>query len=396
MAAQIDLRLTMADRQPEAADVAIIGGGVMGVSIAWHLAAQGVRRIVVIERDEFGSGSSAKPLGGVRANFSDPANVVLGQRSLEAFGHFQEDFGIDIGLRRVGYLFLARTEAEAESLTSSTQMQNELGVPSRVVSAAEAAQLNPYLAPQCLTLAASSPEDGYARPANVVQGYVSAAQELGVTFLNHTEVLGMEHQGGEVTSIRTNRGTMRVGAAVIASGAWSQQIAAMAGLDMPIKPVRRLIGFTQPILPAPPTIPFTLDLGSTFYFHNSDDGLLLGISHRQAPGFTREFSYDWVEEMQQAAGTVAPSLEHEEIVGGWAGLYENTPDHNAYIGRSSQVGNVLYATGFSGHGFLQSPAVGELIANLYLDRPTFMDPAPFAVERLTSGAPAAARELHII
>lgn len=396
MAARIDLRLTMADRQPEAADVAIIGGGVMGVSIAWHLAAQGVRRIVVIERDEFGSGSSAKPLGGVRANFSDPANVVLGQRSLEAFGHFQEDFGIDIGLRRVGYLFLARTEAEAESLTSSTQMQNELGVPSRVVSAAEAAQLNPYLNPQCLTLAASSPEDGYARPANVVQGYVSAAQELGVTFLNHTEVLGMEHQGGEVTSIRTNRGTMRVGAAVIASGAWSQQIAAMAGLDMPIKPVRRLIGFTQPILPAPPTIPFTLDLGSTFYFHNSDDGLLFGISHRQAPGFTREFSYDWVEEMQQAAGTVAPSLEHEEIVGGWAGLYENTPDRNAYIGRSSQVGNVLYATGFSGHGFLQSPAVGELIANLYLDRPMFMDPAPFAVERLTSGAPAAARELHII
>lgn len=396
MAAQIDLRLTTADRQPEAADVAIIGGGVMGVSIAWHLAAQGVRRIVVIERDEFGSGSSAKPLGGVRANFSDPANVVLGQRSLEAFNRFQEDFGIDIGLRRVGYLFLARTESEAASLTSSTQMQNELGVPSRVVSAAEAAQLNPYLDPQCLTLAASSPEDGYARPAKVVEGYVRAAQELGVTFLNHTEVLGMQHQDGEVTSVRTNRGTLRVGAAIIASGAWSQQIAAMAGLDMPIEPVRRLIGFTERMSPSRPTIPFTLDLGTTFYFHNSDDGLLFGISHRQDPGFTREFSYDWVEELHLAAGTVAPSLEHKEIVGGWAGLYENTPDRNAYIGRSSQVRNVLYATGFSGHGFLQSPAVGELVADLYLDRPSFMDPAPFALERLSSGVPGAPRELHII
>lgn len=392
----IALSLTTAERQPSLADVVIIGGGVIGVSIAWHLASKGVRNIVVVERSEFGSGSSAKPLGGVRANFSDPANIELGQRSLDAFRRFETDFGIDIGLEQVGYLFLARTEEEASSLSESTAIQNNMGVGSRVIAPTECVELNPFLKSSVLTAGAFSSEDGYAQPSRVVEGYMQAARQLGVTFLNHTEVLGIDTGSDGVETIHTNRGQIRTEAAVCTAGAWSQRVSAMAGIEMPIEPVRRLVGLTAQRPTPNPVIPFTLDLGTTFYFHNSDNGLLFGISHQQQPGFCREFSYDWVEEMKAAARDICPSLEHEEIVEGWAGLYENTPDRNAFIGQSSEIPNFFYATGFSGHGFLQSPAVGDLVSDMYLERPSFMDPTPFSLDRLTSATSISNRELHII
>jgi len=392
----VEVSLTSATSQPQNADVVILGGGAIGVSIAWNLARKGVQNIVVLERSEFGSGSSAKPLGGVRANFSDPANIALGQRSLEIFRNFNDDFGVDIGLRKVGYLFLARTEEEAAGLRFATQVQNELGVNSRNISPDECFELNPFLDPGVLVAGAFSPEDGYARPARVVEGYIKAAQALGVTFLNHTEALEVEIGSGGVEAIRTNRGTIRAQAAICATGAWSKQVGEMFGVDFPVEPVRRLIAFTPQRAKPHPTVPFTLDLGTTFYHHNCHNGLLLGISHKQEPGFCREFSYDWTKELNEAAGIIAPSLQHQELVGGWAGLYENTPDHNAIIGQSDQVSNLFYATGFSGHGFLQSPAVGELVADMYLGQESFMDPTPFSVNRFSNADVVATRELHII
>lgn len=392
----VEVSLTSASSQPTHADVVILGGGAIGVSIAWNLARKGVQNIVVLERGEFGSGSSAKPLGGVRANFSDPANITLGQRSLEIFRNFKKDFGIDIGLRKVGYLFLARTEEEASGLSFATSVQNELGINSRNITAEEALELNPYLDPEVLVAGAFSPDDGYAQPARVVEGYVKAAQALGVTFLNHTEALEAELGPNGVESIRTNRGTIRTESAICATGAWSQGVGEMFGVDLPVEPVRRLIAFTPQREKPHPTVPFTLDLGTTFYYHNCNNGLLLGISHKQEPGFCREFSYDWTNELNAAAGIIAPSLQNTEIVGGWAGLYENTPDHNAIIGRSEEVSNLFYATGFSGHGFLQSPAVGELVADMYLGQESFMDPTPFSVNRFSEADLTATRELHII
>lgn len=392
----VEVSLTSATTQPKHADVVILGGGAIGVSIAWNLAHKGVRNIVVLERGEFGSGSSAKPLGGVRANFSDPANITLGQRSLEAFRNFKDNFGVDIGLHKVGYLFLARTEEEAAGLSFATQVQNELGVNSRDISPAECFELNPFLDPEVLVAGAFSPEDGYAQPARVVEGYVKAAQALGVTFLNHTEALDVEIGLHGVESIRTNRGTIRTESAICATGAWSKQVGEMFGVDLPVEPVRRLIAFTPQREKPHPTVPFTLDLSTTFYYHNCNNGLLLGISHKQEPGFCREFSYDWTNELNEAAAIIAPSLQHKEIVGGWAGLYENTPDHNAIIGRSEEVSNLFYATGFSGHGFLQSPAVGELVADMYLGQESFMDPTPFSVNRFSNADLVATRELHII
>jgi sarcosine oxidase, subunit beta len=380
---------------PPHASVTVIGGGVMGVSTAYHLARAGVRGVLVIERDRLGSGSSAKPLGGVRATFSDPGNILLAQRSLEAYERFEAEFGVDIGLRQVGYLFLCRTKTALAAVESSTELQNRLGGSSEMVSAGRAAQLNPFIDSSVLLGASFSPRDGYAQPGQVVHGYVDAARSLGVVFTEHTEVTAIDSHDGMVTAVHTSHGVVGTDSVICTAGAWSQRIGEMAGVLLPVVPVRRQIGFTGRLLHPMPTVPFTLDLISTLYFHNARDGLLLGISDAsQSPGFGRDFSYEWLAAFDEAAAVVAPSLVGVDLKGGWAGLYENTPDHNALIGRARAPGNFLYATGFSGHGFLQASAVGELVTDLFLDRDSFMDPRPFRADRFSDAE--ALREVHII
>jgi sarcosine oxidase, subunit beta len=381
---------------PRRANVVVIGGGVMGTSIAFHLAEAGVRDIVVIERDTLGSGSSAKPLGGVRATFSDPGNIVLGQRSLETFERFGEKFKIDIGLQQVGYLFLCRTEAELSALQNATGVQNSLGCSARMVTPAEAVAINPLLRQAALLGGSFSPRDGYALPSKVVQAYTSAAKELGVTFCEHTEVLSVQKSATATHEVHTSRGVISGDVVIIAAGAWAEKIGEMVGAYLPVEPVRRQMGVTEQRTKPFPTVPFTLDLSTTLYFHNYWNGLLLGISNAdQEPGFCREFSYGWKTAFDQAAEIIAPSLTSVPMVGGWAGLYENTPDHNALIGKAEHLDGVFYATGFSGHGFLQAPAVGELMRDLYLGRESFMDPTPFSAVRFES-AQARRTEIHII
>lgn len=391
---------------PAAAEVVIAGGGIMGTSIAYHLAEAGVRNIVLIERNTLGSGSSAKPLGGVRATFSDPGNIRLGQRSLEAYERFGEKFKTDIGLRQVGYLFLCRNEAEVIEVEASTHIQNSLGGSSRMVSSEEAQRINPLLEPKALLAASYSPRDGFAQPSKVVQAYAEAALQMGVTICQDTEVLHIQTGGGSVEAVHTNRGSIRTATVVCTAGAWSSRIGAMAGVHLPVQPVRRQIGMTPQRHVPYPTVPFTLDLSTTMYFHNYLNGMLLGISNQdQEPGFCREFDYQWLPMFNRAAEIVAPSLAHQELEAGWAGLYENTPDHNAMIGSSDTIEGFLYATGFSGHGFLQGPAVGELMRDIYLGRDSFMDPEQFSAARfsidLAAGGPSAAelslvKEVHII
>jgi sarcosine oxidase subunit beta len=294
----------------------------------------------------------------------------------------------------VGYLFLCRTEAELAAVESSVRLQNRLGCDSRMVTPAEAGRINPLLDPAPLLGASISPRDGYAEPARVVAGYQAAASSLGVRFVEQTEVLELTTDAQGDHLVETYRGCIGSGTVIIAAGAWSARLGAMLGVHLPIEPVRRQIGFTPQGDRPHPTVPFTLDLSTTMYFHNYRNGLLLGISNAdEDPGFCREFSYGWTRSFDAAARIVAPSLVGQPLVGGWAGLYENTPDHNAMIGKATVPG-VLYATGFSGHGFLQGPAVGEIVRDLYLDREPFLDPAPFSANRFGTGALLS--EVHII
>lgn len=381
MGVKTDLRSTYQHLQPTSADVVIIGGGIMGVSTAFHLASRGVKNIVLLERHRLGRGSSAKPMGGVRANFSDPNNVMLGQRSLESFRTFYEDFGTNIELTQVGYLFLARTEQEVADLELATKVQNELGVRSRMVDPKELVQINPFVDEQAVLAGSFSPDDGFACPAAAVNGYTRACIQLGVTILDMTEVLNIETGPDGVRSVETNLGVISTDKVVCAAGAWSGTIGEMAGQVLPVEPVRRMIGITpqQPL--KHPSVPFTLDLGTKMYWHNYYNGLLVGISHDTVPGFDRDFTFEWLDEFNAAASVVAPSLMNPRLDEGWAGLYENTPDRNAIIGASSKVPGFYYITGFSGHGFLQGPAAGEFMADIIQGKESFLPTDAFSVDR---------------
>nr|WP_268257315.1 FAD-binding oxidoreductase [Streptomyces longispororuber] len=385
--------------------VVVVGGGVMGVAVAFHLAEAGVRDVVVVERGVLGGGSSGKPIGGVRAQFSDPVNVALGARSLRAYGEFGRRPGGDIGLRRVGYLFLLDREQDVAAFTAGVEVQARMGVRSRVVGPEEAGALCPYVRTEGLLAGVYSAGDGHARPGAVVAGYARAAAALGVSFRTGVRVTGMELDGGRVAAVRTDHGVIPCGAVVCAAGAWSAAVGDMAGVELPVRPLRRQIAFTAPLVPPPPRTPFTIDFSSTAYFHNGDGGaLLIGLADpRQEEGFDTSWTDDWVELFRAVARRRMPALAGVDVVGGWAGLYEVTPDRNALIGRDPRVPNFLYATGFSGHGFLQAPAVGEVVRDLYLEREPVVDVSALSAERFRAGggagagAEAARRpEIHVV
>jgi sarcosine oxidase subunit beta len=378
----------MAATLPDTADVVIVGGGVMGTSIAFHLAEAGVERVLLVERDELGSGSTSKAAGGVRANFSDQLNIALGARSLEAFARFAERPGQEIDLHRVGYLFLLETADQVELFRESTRLQNAAGQPTRMLDVEEAVALAPIISPEGLTGACFSPADGHCTPESVVLGYATAARRLGATLVTGCEVLGIEAEGNHIRTVRTGRGDVRTGTVICAAGAWSARLGEMVGVDLPVTPLRRQIVVTDAIAGLPPNLPMTIDFTSTFYFHREGPGLLVGLSDpEEQPGFHLSRTDSWLPRLTEAMERRAPALLDVGLSGGWAGLYEITPDHNALIGEADEVSRFLYATGFSGHGFLQGPAVGEIVRDLYLDREPFVDISPLHARRFATATP---------
>ncbi|HEV2778348.1 MAG TPA: FAD-binding oxidoreductase [Actinophytocola sp.] len=372
---------------PATAGVVVIGGGVIGTSVAYHLARAGVGGVVLVERDTLASGSTSRAAGGVRAQFSDELNIQLGARSLEAFGRFAEEPGHPIGLRRVGYLFLLSTPEDVAEFEASVRLQNGFGVPSRMIDPAEACRLSPLISAEGLLAAAFSPDDGHCTPEAVVQGYAVAARGLGATIVRQCEVLDIQTRGDEITGVVTSRGRIGTHAVVCAAGAWSRGIGAMVGVDLPVQPVRRQVAITEPIPGLPPDLPMTIDFSTTFYFHGEGRGLLIGMSDpNETPGFRTDMSDGWLPRLYDAIGSRAPALLDVGIAGGWAGLYEVTPDHNALIGEASAPSRFLYATGFSGHGFLQGPAVGEVVRDLFLGRTPLVDVGPLHAGRFAENA----------
>ncbi|WP_133913784.1 NAD(P)/FAD-dependent oxidoreductase [Streptomyces sp. NBC_00582] len=370
------------------ASVVVIGGGVIGTSIAYHLAAAGVRDVLLVERDELAAGSTSKAAGGVRAQFSDELNIQLGARSLEAFARFGEQFGQDIGLHRVGYLFLLSTPEEVASFEAGVALQNALGVPSRMIDPAEARRLSPLITTDGLRAAAFSPDDGHCTPEAVVQGYAAAARGHGARILRRTAVTGIETRGDTITGVTTTLGPISTDTVICAAGAWSRPVGAMVGVDLPVQPLRRQIAVTEAVPGLRPDLPMTIDFTTTLYFHGEGPGLLVGMSDPdERPGFATDTHDRWIPRLAAALEHRAPDILELRRTGGWAGLYEVTPDHNALIGEAHSVSRFLYATGFSGHGFLQGPAVGEVVRDLYLGRVPFVDVTPLSAGRFAADAP---------
>jgi sarcosine oxidase subunit beta len=366
---------------PSRAEVVVVGGGIVGSSIAFHLAEAGID-VCLLERSELASGSTSRAAGGVRAQFSDPLNILMGLRSLEAFARFGERPGGEIDFEQVGYLFLLDRLEDVPIFEQSVALQNELGLPSRMVTVAEAGELSPLAGLDGVLAATFCPLDGTASPEAVVQGYAAGARSHGGRVVTNCPVTGIDVADGEIHAVRTEQGTIESGTVVCAAGVWSAEIARMAGFDLPVEPLFREVGFTAPA-DLPDGFPLTVDFSTGLYFHREGPGLLFGMADRdQEPGFDAPAPEPgWLEKVVEVAERRLPRLLDLGLAGGWKGYYDMSPDHNAIVGEASDIARLLYATGFSGHGFLQGPAIGEIVRDLVLERQPFVDVSPLAVER---------------
>ncbi len=376
---------------PHAAEVVVIGGGVMGTSIAFHLAEAGVADVLLLERGALGGGSTVKAAGGVRAQFSDPVNIALGMRGLAAFEDFPNRPGQVIDLHQPGYLFLLTDPEQVRVYEKSVALQNSMGVPSRMLTPDEAKALSPAIDTTGVLAAAFHARDGYCSPESVVLGYATGARRHGATVLSGIAVTGVRVDDGDVTSVITDRGEVRTRTVICAAGAWSKEVGAMVGIDLPIEPLRRQILITEPLSEEqaalfPAGMPMTIDAATTFYLHREGPAILLGMSYRaEEPGFREDYSDAWLPDLTDAIEQRCPDLLDVGIAHQWVGFYEVTPDHNALVGESAEVSRFLYAAGFSGHGFLQGPAIGEVVRDLYLRREPPIDVTPFTADRFASG-----------
>jgi sarcosine oxidase subunit beta len=331
----------------------------------------------------------------LRAQFSDALNIQIAKRSLEAYKQFEQRPGWDIDFEEIGYLFLLTTETELDVFKRSVALQNELGVPSRIITPEEARALCPLLAGDDILAASYCPTDAHATPESVVQGYASGARRHGANIAVSTPVEGVDIEAGTITAVRTPHGVVQTGTVISAAGAWSRMCGEMAGVALDVTPLRRQVLFTAPMADLPARLPLTIDFATGFYFHREGRGLLMGMPDPdETPGFATETTDDWIPGLLEIAERRAPRIASAPIQGGWAGLYDMSPDHNAMIGEAKSVSRFLYATGFSGHGFLQGPATGEILRDLVLGRDPFVDVTPMSADRFRGGT--LAPEFHVV
>lgn len=361
-----------------------MGGGIIGAAIAYHLAKRGAKGIVVFEREEaLGTGSTGKCAGGVRLQFSTEANVSLSRISIDALKRFPEEMGVPVDFKQNGYLFVLGTDEHVATFRANAERQRALGVPVEILTPEEAARIVPGLRTDDLVAATFCGEDGIANPHAIVQGYAQNAKRLGVSLLRGCEVTAVELGAESVTGLVAGGERWKVGTLVNAAGPWARPLGELAGVDVPVDPVRRQYFITKPLEWIPDTFPLLIDWGSGVYMHKESGGMLVGESDpREPPGFNQNVDWDFLAGVSEHAVHRLPRLEEAEVQSGVAGLYEVSPDHNAIIGRMPGLSNFVCANGFSGHGMQHAPAVGLAVAELILDGASqSVDLTAYALER---------------
>jgi sarcosine oxidase subunit beta len=369
---------------PRTASVAIIGGGAVGCSIAYQLARRGVSDVVVLERETVGSGTTSKAAGGIRAQFGTETEIRFSLEGLRVLEAFAEEFGVDPGFRRIGYLFLVVDEADLRSFEARIALQRRLGVDVRVITPAEARAIVPALRVDDLVAAVWGPQDGLAGPAEVTAGFARRARELGARILEGVETTGIDVERGRVRGVRTATGTIAAPVIVNAAGPAAARVGRLAGVTLPVHPRRRHIFYTEPFPELPGPVPLTTDRGSGLYFRKEIEQVLLSPGDVQDTGDDLAAPVDWtmMEEAVAKAVHRVPLLERARIAGGWAGLRPLTPDDHAILGWAPGLEGFFLAVGWGGHGFQHSPATGRLVAEWIVDgRPSMdlslFDPARF-------------------
>jgi sarcosine oxidase subunit beta len=353
--------------------------------LAYHLAREGMRPLL-LERGTLGEGSTSRCAGGVRQQFSTPVNVRVGMLSRRMLERFPEEIGSTADLRKIGYLLLATTEAEAAQFARNVEMQQGLGLDDvRLLTPQDARELVPELHVDDLRAATFCPSDGLAGPNEVTSGYAAAARRHGATILEDTEVTEILSADGRVRGVRAGDARVFADVVVNCAGPYAAVVARLADVELPVRPFRRHIFVTEPFALSRP-VPMTVDFHTSFYFHPEGHGMLLGMSDPDEPtSFDTSVSWDFLEHLIEHATWRLPALERAEIHTGWAGLYEVSPDNQAIVGESPDLSGFWLCCGFSGHGFMQAPAMGHLLAEMILGRTPEIDMAPFGPDRFDRG-----------
>jgi len=374
------------------ADVVIIGGGCMGASTAYHLTRNGVRDVVLLEREPMlGMGSTGRNAGGVRHQFSSEANIKLSIESISLFERFADEVGSEIDFHQDGYLFLLSTQEDLTAFQCNVHLQRSLGVEVDILTPDEARRLAHGLNVDGVIGATFCARDGIADPNGVTMGFAKAAQALGAEISRETEVTGIKTEAGRVTAIETSRGTISTRRVVNAAGPYAAEIGKMADVDIPVLPYRRHVFITEPIAAGsgvPASRIMVIDFATTFYFHREGPGILFGMSDpNERPGYDLTVSWEFLEEVTKTAVQRLPAIADAGIAHAWAGLYEMTPDAMPVIGPAQAVDGLFIIAGFSGHGFQHSPAAGRVLAELMVNgEARDFDVTPFSLDRFAAAA----------
>lgn len=362
-----ELRLSVPALRPESAlpsraRVVIVGGGIMGLALAHNLGLRGETDVVVLEQSYLLAGASGRNGGGVRMQWGTPTNVALARRSIDLMKSFARDMGINVWLRQGGYLFLAQSKKVAERLEVSAKLHNRFGVPTQLLTPDAARDIVPELTLRGVQVCAWNPEDGVIFPWPFLWGYAQSCQRRGIRVETFTSVTGFEVSGGTVRKVRTDRGDIACDTVVIASGAWSPEVAKLAGVSLPNEPHRHEICSSEPLKPFLGPLVSVLDSG--LYFSQSMRGEIVGGmgDPREPAGLNMGSTLRFLSRYAQSLTEQLPILGRIKVLRQWAGCYDVTPDNSPILGRTPGLPNMLQMSGFVGHGFMMAPAVAERMA----------------------------------
>jgi sarcosine oxidase, subunit beta len=380
----------------ETADVVIIGGGIVGSSVAYHLAEAGCSNVVVVEREaQQGLGSTGKATGGARAQFSTPINIQMSLYSIEFFAHCEELTGHSSGYKPRGYLFVATNEQHLDYLKANRERQAALGLTNvELLTASEIASMIPQLRVTDVVGGSFCQTDGFVDPPGIMRAFMARAREKGARLLLSTGVTGIEVDGRGVSGVVTTRGRIATRAVVNASGAWAADVARLAGVEIPVVPLRRQLVSTASFHSLPDRMPMVIDMSDGFHFRpdfqaGSPPGVLMAWPDPdETPGFKLEFEQSFIKKVFSRAQHRVPCLADAVVERARcrAGLYEMTPDHHAIIGEAPGVRGLFLANGFSGHGVMHSPATGRIVSEMILlGQARLLDASPLAAERFAEG-----------
>jgi len=352
------------------ADVVLIGGGIVGSSIAYHLAAAGCRKVLVIERETAqGKGSTGKSMGGVRAQFSTPVNIQMSLYSIPFYASFEERLGFPCDYRAQGYLFCATSEKHMAYLRANYEKQVAMGLKNvRLVAGKEIRGQFPQLRGDDIVGGSFCSTDGFVDPNSAMVGFMTWAADHGATLWKNTTVTGITRRNGSF-EITTTRDTVSTRTAVNCAGPWASGVAKLAGIDLPVEPLRRMLVPTEPFDRFPHTAPMIIDMSNGFHFRPESRGFLLAWNDpEETPGYKTDFEPSFVEKILTRAADRVPVFEELAVnpKRAWAGLYEMTPDHHPILGKSPEMPGFFFANGFSGHGVMHAPATGKILADLIL------------------------------